>query len=207
MTRLLLIVISSCIFLSWNIDKAIADDDIFNITGFYKKSDASLRSSLQLKVGGKLVPVMVLRNSIRSRPLKMMVIFEDDVCFSVFDIAGGEGDGAANFDCKSGEIMSSTFTCRNTCYFRGSHSQKGLWTYVYRYKIDQKLPLEEILRFANITDTEASQTESNELSGPIETDAQHKSSKLDKAKSTCTELGFTLGTEKHGDCVLKMMDN
>ena len=32
------------------------------------------------------------------------------------------------------------------------------------------------------------------------------SSKLDKAKSTCTELGFTLGTEKHGDCVLKMMD-
>ena len=33
------------------------------------------------------------------------------------------------------------------------------------------------------------------------------SSKLDKAKSTCTELGFTLGTEKHGECVLKMMDN
>jgi hypothetical protein len=32
-------------------------------------------------------------------------------------------------------------------------------------------------------------------------------SKLNKAKSTCTELGFTLGTEKHGDCVLKMMDN
>ena len=32
-------------------------------------------------------------------------------------------------------------------------------------------------------------------------------SKLDKAKSVCTELGFTLGTEKYGDCVLKMMDN
>ena len=30
---------------------------------------------------------------------------------------------------------------------------------------------------------------------------------LEKAKATCTELGFTLGTEKHGDCVLKMMDN
>ena len=30
---------------------------------------------------------------------------------------------------------------------------------------------------------------------------------IDKAKSTCTELGFALGTEKHGDCVLKMMDN
>jgi hypothetical protein len=32
-------------------------------------------------------------------------------------------------------------------------------------------------------------------------------SKLDKAKATCTELGFTAGTEKHGNCVLKMMDN
>ena len=32
------------------------------------------------------------------------------------------------------------------------------------------------------------------------------SSKLDKAKATCTELGFTAGTEKHGECVLKMMD-
>ena len=33
------------------------------------------------------------------------------------------------------------------------------------------------------------------------------SSKIDKAKSTCTELGFTAGTEKHGECVLKVMDN
>ena len=30
---------------------------------------------------------------------------------------------------------------------------------------------------------------------------------LDKAKSTCIELGFKLGTEKHGECVLKMVDN
>ena len=33
------------------------------------------------------------------------------------------------------------------------------------------------------------------------------SSKIDKAKSTCTDLGFTAGTEKHGECVLKVMDN
>ena len=31
-------------------------------------------------------------------------------------------------------------------------------------------------------------------------------SKLDNAKSNCTELGFTAGTEKHGECVLKLMD-
>ena len=33
------------------------------------------------------------------------------------------------------------------------------------------------------------------------------SSKLDKAKSTCAEIGFTAGTEDYGKCVLKMMDN
>ena len=47
------------------------------------------------------------------------------------------------------------------------------------------------------------QTVANKKSSSTST----SSSKLDKAKSTCTELGFTLGTEKHGDCVLKMMDN
>ena len=30
--------------------------------------------------------------------------------------------------------------------------------------------------------------------------------KLEKAKVQCSELGFTAGTEKHGECVLKLMD-
>ena len=32
------------------------------------------------------------------------------------------------------------------------------------------------------------------------------STNLDKAKSTCTDIGFTSGTEKFGECVLKVMD-
>ena len=32
------------------------------------------------------------------------------------------------------------------------------------------------------------------------------SNKLEEAKSSCTELGFTAGTEKHGDCVMKLFD-
>ena len=31
-------------------------------------------------------------------------------------------------------------------------------------------------------------------------------SKLDKHKEFCEEIGFTPGTEKFGDCVMKMMD-
>ena len=33
-----------------------------------------------------------------------------------------------------------------------------------------------------------------------------KKSELAKAKSECSTLGFTAGTEKHGDCVMKLMD-
>lgn len=32
------------------------------------------------------------------------------------------------------------------------------------------------------------------------------SKKLESAKASCSELGFVLGTEKHGDCVLKLID-
>ena len=36
--------------------------------------------------------------------------------------------------------------------------------------------------------------------------AKKEPSKLDKYKSTCKELGFVPGTEKFGDCVMKLMD-
>ena len=38
------------------------------------------------------------------------------------------------------------------------------------------------------------------------TSEKKEPSKLDKYKSTCEELGFTPGTEKFGDCVIKLMD-
>jgi hypothetical protein len=37
--------------------------------------------------------------------------------------------------------------------------------------------------------------------------APSTNSKLNKAKSLCTELGFRSGTEKHGDCVMKLLNN
>ena len=39
-----------------------------------------------------------------------------------------------------------------------------------------------------------------------ETREKKEPSKLDKYKSTCEELGFVSGTEKFGDCVMKLMD-
>ena len=40
--------------------------------------------------------------------------------------------------------------------------------------------------------------------GATPSTAVSSSSKMDKAKSTCTDLGFSDGTEKHGECVLKL---
>ena len=34
-----------------------------------------------------------------------------------------------------------------------------------------------------------------------------ESMSLSKAKAECTSLGFNAGTEKHGDCVMKLLDN
>ena len=39
-----------------------------------------------------------------------------------------------------------------------------------------------------------------------ETRKKTEPSKIDKYKSTCEEIGFTPGTEKFGDCVMKLMD-
>jgi hypothetical protein len=46
----------------------------------------------------------------------------------------------------------------------------------------------------------------NKVSPAPSTPTSSSTSKLDKAKFICTELGFTAGTEKHGECVLKMID-
>ena len=80
-------------------------------------------------------------------------------------------------------------------YFRTS--QKAVATFVVspqsgqRYKVWGKC--DEIKQSSSSSDNKP--------------DTNFSSSKLDKAKSTCKELGFELGTEKHGDCVLKLMEN
>ena len=53
---------------------------------------------------------------------------------------------------------------------------------------------------------ESNSAVSNQSSTPTTKSSTTSSSNMDKAKSTCTDLGFTAGTEKHGECVLKLMD-
>ena len=52
-----------------------------------------------------------------------------------------------------------------------------------------------------------SRTANNQVNSSSEVSSEGISSlKLDKAAVTCSELGFKAGTEKHGDCVLKLLD-
>lgn len=70
-----------------------------------------------------------------------------------------------------------------------------------RYKCD-KNALD--VRAANADDKKNNGNKS--AVAPKKSEKDQPKTKLEKAKSTCTELGFTSGTEKHGDCVLKLME-
>ena len=50
-------------------------------------------------------------------------------------------------------------------------------------------------------------SETKQQNSPEKQAARPQQTKLDRAKSECADLGFKSGTEKHGDCVLKLLDN
>lgn len=48
--------------------------------------------------------------------------------------------------------------------------------------------------------------EDNEIPASVKTPSGNGENKVAKAEEKCTSLGFTAGTEKHGDCVMKLLD-
>ena len=73
-----------------------------------------------------------------------------------------------------------------------------------RYKCDMtSIELKEANASSLSSDNKS--TKSSEAS-TSPTSSSSNLSKIDKAKSICTELGFKAGTEKHGECVLKLID-
>ena len=103
--------------------------------------------------------------------------------------------------------MKAVFFCTQaSCLIKGQHSQKGPWKFSFKYLDNQKLSYAEVMEFMNIQDGAQKQTEVDDLIPAENIAGSKRAQKLDKAKSICTELGFTLGSEKHGECVLKMID-
>ena len=63
------------------------------------------------------------------------------------------------------------------------------------------------INFKNKTKTSITSKKTNDPVQKLKANSKTiKLSPLEKSISICTELGFTYGTEKHGDCVMKIID-
>ena len=104
----------------------------------------------------------------------------------------------ANGDKYVGEYNDDLSHGKGTYTFADGRKEVGEWEndklngYAIQYNADGTIRREGIFK-----DDEFIYAETREKKEP---------SKLDKYKSTCEELGFTPGTEKFGDCVIKLMD-
>ena len=102
---------------------------------------------------------------------------------------GAKYEGEYKEGLMSGE---GTYTFVDGSKWVGAWENDNLNGYAIQYNSDGTIRREGIFK-----DNEFVYTETREKKEP---------SKLDKYKSTCEELGFTPGTEKFGDCVMKLMD-
>ena len=116
-----------------------------------------------------------------------------------FDVYNGQGTYIhADGDKYFGEYKDGKRNGQGTYTFADGRKDVGEWEndnlngYVIQYNADGKIRREGIFK-----DDEFLYAETRE---------KKELSKLDKYKSTCEELGFTPGTEKFGDCVMKLMD-
>ena len=184
---------------------ATTNESMFDIGHIYKTSKANQQIVFKMDDGRELEAI-VLIGSMYSSPIKISFVFQDDVCIIKLDDITNTGSASVSSKCQNGAKFKARLVCRNTCYVQASHSQKGSWAFDYKYKVNQELSLAAIMAFSRQTNTIVRSPSSEEVSSTGSGFEEPKISKLEKAKSICAELGFTLGTEKHGDCVLKMLD-
>lgn len=192
-------------FLAASVSSSRAEIDIYDVQAFFKNSKFSQVAELEFVTTEEDVPIMVLIDSLNNVPMRMMKVFDKDICISRFE--SGQ-NGSVRYVCSSGVKMKAVFFCTQAnCLLNGQHPKKGPWKFSFKYLNNQKLSYAEVEEFMKIQAGAQKPTEADDLISAETSAGTERAQKLDKAKSICTELGFTLGTEKHGECVLKMMDN
>ena len=143
---------------------------------------------------------------------RAVVMVDDFVCFSMK--VGKSND--VSLDCLNGDVYAGKQVKVEAGHYRinGNFMKAGPARIIMSgfKRGNLKSAIKELnSSYSEKLEKFLSQQVGSEVALPTDaaTDALLTSSisQLDKAKSTCTELGFTPGTEKHGDCVLKMMDN
>tara|TARA_B100000035_G_scaffold110935_1_gene94196 strand:- start:935 stop:1423 length:489 start_codon:yes stop_codon:yes gene_type:complete len=127
-----------------------AENDIYDVQAFFKNSKFSQLADLEFVTTEEDVPIIVLVDSLDKVPMRMMKVFEKDICISKF-VAGGSG--GARYVCSSGVKMTVVFQCtQSSCLLNGHHPQKGPWKFSFKYLDNQKLSYAEVVEFTNIQD-------------------------------------------------------
>ena len=65
---------------------------------------------------------------------------------------------------------------------------------------------EDVRQYLRSNGSETANPSGSQKTAPQSTEAGTRRSEVDEAIAKCTSLGFTKGTEKHGDCVMKLLD-
>ena len=80
-------------------------------------------------------------------------------------------------------------------------NQKSGYKQISPRKYNCSMTVKEILAVKNGASEQPKETKASNQAPP-----KPQLNKLDKAKKECADLGFKTGTEKHGDCVLRILD-
>lgn len=188
----------------------VASDGIPDLSDFFTSHIYSKYTKIKYVNYGKAEKVILLNSTVTSNPVRVMIISQNNTCFA--NLQNNDGMGSGLFKCKNGAEISASYVCeRSGCIINGNHSQKGGYSFDFRYR-GKELTLQDVYSFVGSdgSSTESSQTQAKErevkTNKIVSTSSATTLSKLDEIKLTCKELGFTIGTEKHGECVLKLME-
>lgn len=124
----------------------------------------------------------------------------------VVKIAGKKGILLTNYTYVSSDFFEEEGGLKFSLFLKSRYSTA--WHCSAAYNIRPSERKKSFKQMRALLDVKPSVTANKEVEKktPPQKPSGSTLTKLDEAKSKCSDLGFAAGTEKHGDCVLKLMD-
>jgi hypothetical protein len=124
----------------------------------------------------------------------------------VVKIASKKGILLTNYTYVSGDFFKEEGGLKFSLFLKSRYSTA--WHCSSAYSVEPSDRKKSFKQMRALLDVKPSVTAKKEVEKktPPQKPSGLTLTKLDEAKSKCSDLGFAAGTEKHGDCVLKLMD-